>query len=215
MHIPDGFLSQEVMAGCAVLAAGGIALSLKKTNLQLEDKAVPMMGILGAFIFAAQMVNFPVLPGTSGHLLGGALAAIVLGPWAASLILSSILIIQCFLFQDGGLIALGANIFNMSFIGVFCAYGVYKYLKKILPGKSGRIISVFTAGWISVAAGSFAVAVELNLSGSFETGALFKTILGIHFFIGLAEAVITWMVVEFLFRTRPDLITSGGKFETA
>ena len=166
MHIPDGFLNLTTVATTYVVSAGGIGNAVRIANRRLGEKHVPLMGILAAFIFAVQMLNFPVAGGTSGHIIGAALAAILLGPWAAALIMSAVLIAQSLLFQDGGLLALGANLFNMGFVASFAAYYVYRLVRAVTGGsRRGLLVSAFTAGWISVFLASFAAAIELACSG--------------------------------------------------
>ena len=155
MHIPDGFLTPQVFAPFWAVAVGGLAYALRKTKQILKDKAVPLMGVTAAFIFAAQMLNFPIIGGTSGHLLGGVLAAVLLGPYAGAIVISLVLIVQSLVFQDGGLTALGANIFNMAFLGAMGGYFIYRFLRKI----AGLIISVGIASWLSVVIASFACAI--------------------------------------------------------
>ncbi|KPK42024.1 MAG: cobalamin biosynthesis protein CbiM, partial [Omnitrophica WOR_2 bacterium SM23_29] len=139
MHIPDGFLSPKVWGITWLFSVGGIGYCVRKTKEILRDKMVPLMGVMSAFIFAAQMLNFPVVGGTSGHLLGGVLAAVLLGPYAGAIVISCVLVIQCLIFQDGGLTTLGANIFNMAIVGTIGGYFVYRFLAKILGVGKGII----------------------------------------------------------------------------
>src|SRR4030043_1769745 len=134
MHIPDGFISTPVAAAGIAVAAGSVAYAVRATNKNMGEKQIPLMGVLAAFIFAAQMLNFPVIGGTSGHLIGAALAAILLGPWAGVLIMTCVLIVQCLVFQDGGLLALGANVLNMGIIAPFAGYYLYKGITGLLGG---------------------------------------------------------------------------------
>src|SRR4030042_5254007 len=167
MHIPDGFLSTPVAVAGIAVAAGSVAYAVKATNKKMGEKQIPLMGILAAFIFAAQMLNFQVIGGPSGHLIGAALAAILLGPWAAVLIMTCVLIAQCLIFQDGGLLALGANIFNMAFIASFSAYFIYKLFTSIFgDNKKGRLIGGVVGAWASVFLASITCAVELAISGT-------------------------------------------------
>jgi len=202
MHIPDGFLTTQVFVPFWVAAAGGLAYALKKTRQILKDRAVPLMGVAAAFIFAAQMLNFPIFGGTSGHLLGGVLAAVLLGPYAGAIVLSLVLIVQCLVFQDGGLTALGANIFNMAFLGAMGGYLIYRLFRKI----SGMIIAVGIASWFSVVIASFACAIELAISGASPLKIVLPAMVGIHMIIGAGEAVITCLVISFILKVRPDLI---------
>jgi len=202
MHIPDGFLAPQVFGSLWAVGVGGLALALKKTKEILKDKAVPLMGVTAAFIFAAQMLNFPILGGTSGHLLGGVLAAVLLGPYAGTIVISLVLIVQCLIFQDGGLTALGANIFNMAFLGAMGGYFIYRLFRK----KTGLIISVGLASWFSVVVASFACAIELAISGTSALSIVIPAMVGIHMLIGIGEAIITCLVINFVLRVRPDLI---------
>jgi cobalt/nickel transport system permease protein len=171
---------------------------------------VPLIGVTAAFIFAAQMINFPVAGGTSGHLLGGALAAILLGPWAGMLVLTSVLTVQALLFQDGGLLALGANILNMAVIGVLVGWAVYRGLGRVLrKGRSETAISSFAAAWTSVVVAALVAAVELAISGVFRADVALTAMGSVHALIGLGEGLITAAVLSFLGVTRPDLLELG------
>lgn len=202
MHIPDGFLTPQVFIPFWVVAAGGLSYALKKTKEVLKEKAVPLMGVSAAFIFAAQMLNFPIIGGTSGHLLGGVLAVVLLGPYAGAIVLSLVLIVQCLIFQDGGLTALGANIFNMAFLGAMGGYFIYRLLSKNMK----LIISVGIASWLSVVIASLACAIELAISGISPLKIVLPVMVGIHMLIGIGEAIITCLVINFVSRVRPDLI---------
>jgi len=167
---------------------------------------VSLMGIMSAFIFAAQMINFPVVGGTSGHLLGGVLAAVLLGPYAGAVVLTCVLIFQCLVFQDGGLLALGANIFNMALIGTIGGYLIFKGLNKILSNKKGSLMGAGTAAWFSVVLAASFCALELALSGISPLGVVLPAMVGIHALIGIGEALITVAVLSFVQKVRPDLI---------
>ena len=207
MHIPDGFLNVATAATTYVVSVGGISSAVRMTNRKLGEKHVPLMGILAAFIFAAQMLNFPVAGGTSGHIIGAALAAILLGPWAAMLIMSSVLIAQCLIFQDGGLLALGANIFNMGIVATFGGYYLYR-LVSLLMGHSQKntLVGAFAAGWGSVFLASIMCAIELALSGTSPLQVALPAMAGIHAIIGVGEGVITVMVLSLVLSTRADLL---------
>lgn len=208
MHIPDGFLSPQVFAPFWVVAVSALVYALKKTKQILKDKMIPLMGVMAAFIFAAQMLNFPVLGGTSGHLLGGVLAAITLGPFAGCIVISLVLIVQCLIFQDGGLTALGANIFNMAIIGTILSYYFYKILRQSIL-KKNILIPIFISAWFSVVLAAFCCAVELALSGTSPLRIVLPAMLFVHIFIGIGEAIITTLVISFILRVRPDLIYGG------
>jgi cobalt/nickel transport system permease protein len=171
LHIPDGFLSLGVSLVGWVLAIGAIGYALRQTRGQLGSKQIPLMGVVAAFIFAAQAINFPVAGGTSGHLLGGALAAVILGPWAAVLIMTAVIGVQALLFQDGGLLVLGFNIVNMGVITAFAGHLVYQLLKGLLgPGRTSLLAAGAAGAWISVMLGAGATAIELAVSGTSPLG---------------------------------------------
>jgi cobalt/nickel transport system permease protein len=165
------------------------------------------MGIMAAFIFAGQMINFPVLGGTSGHLLGGALAAITLGPWAGIVVMTAVVSVQALLFQDGGLLALGANIFNMAIITTLIGYGVYQLAAR--RAERTRLAAAGVAAWLTVMAGAFLTALQVGLSGRSSLGVILPVMLGVHALIGIGEGVITVAALSFIFRTRPDLLQAG------
>jgi cobalt/nickel transport system permease protein len=212
MHIPDGFLSPEVAAVCAVPAAGAVAYGLRRANRELDERRVPLLGVTAAFVFAAQMLNFPVAGGTSGHFLGAALAAILLGPWLAGLVLSVVLIAQAFVFADGGITALGANVLNMGVVGALVVGGLMVAARKVLGrvgmGSSrGVLLAVAGAGaWLAVVAGAAATAVELAISGTVPLGTVLPAMLGVHVLIGVGEAAITVAAVSAVLSTRPDVV---------
>jgi cobalt/nickel transport system permease protein len=167
---------------------------------------VPLMGIMSAFIFAAQMINFPVLGGTSGHLFGGVLAAILLGPYAGAVVLTCVLIFQCLVFQDGGLLALGANILNMAVIGTLGGYFIFSVVNQMNSGKKGFLIAAAIAAWFSVVLAASFCALELSISGISPLGVVLPAMAGIHALIGVGEAVVTVAVLSFILKVRPDLI---------
>lgn len=208
MHIPDGFLSLAISIICwaITIVLDGIAIS--RTNKSLGERQVPLMGVMAAFIFAAQMINFPVAGGTSGHLLGGALAAITLGPWAAMLVMTSVIAVQGLLFQDGGLIVMGANILNMGLITVIIGYGLYRATFGRSQGVKMAVAGV--AAWLSVMAGALLTSLELWLSSTAKLSIVIPAMLGVHALIGLGEAFITVAALSFIFRTRPDLLGEGS-----
>ncbi|MFH1787766.1 MAG: energy-coupling factor ABC transporter permease [Candidatus Altiarchaeota archaeon] len=203
MHIPDGFLTPNVWIPLWAIAAGIIYTAAKKTNKSLGEKQVPLMGVLAAFIFAGQMLNTPVAGGTSGHMLGGVLAAVFLGPWTASIVMASVFIIQALLFQDGGITVLGANIINMGFVGTILGYYIYQAIYAVLKN---RALSAGIAGWFSLVLGSLACAVELGLSGTVAMWVAIPAMLSVHVVIGLIEAGITFASVTYVKSRRPDLL---------
>jgi cobalt/nickel transport system permease protein len=207
MHIPDGFLSTAVSILLWVLSIFFIALSLRNVGRDVGERQVPMMGVLAACIFAGQMLNFTVAGGTSGHLMGAAIAAILLGPWAAILILTCVVGIQALIFQDGGLLALGGNIFNMGVIGAFVGYAVYRLVQRFAKGaRWGVLAGGFVAGWASIVVASLAVALQLAISGTSPANIGIPTMGGVHAVIGIGEGLITLGALSFLSATRRDLI---------
>lgn len=206
MHIPDGFLSTETWAAAWVISAGAVGYSVKRTSRVLKERTIPLMGVLSAFIFAAQMVNFPVMGGTSGHLLGGVLAAVLLGPYAGATALACVLTFQCLVFQDGGLTALGANIFNMAVAGTVGGYGVYRMIARTSADKRAVIVGTAVASWFSVVLASVFCALELAASKTAPVGVVLPAMAGVHALIGVGEAVITGTIVATVLKTRPDLL---------
>jgi len=207
MHIPDGFLNVATMATTAVVSAGGVGNAVRIANKKLGEKQVPLMGVLAAFIFAAQMLNFPIVGGTSGHLIGAALAAILLGPWAAVLIMSCVLIAQCLIFQDGGLLALGANIFNMGIVASFSGYYLYRLVSLLLgDNRRGKLVGGFVAAWGSVFLAAIVCAIELAVSGASPIKVVLPAMAGFHALIGIGEGLITGAVLSFVLATRADLL---------
>lgn len=204
LHIPDGFLSLIVSLICWGITAGILAVAVSRTNKSLGEKQVPLMGVMAAFIFAAQMINFPVAGGTSGHLLGGALAAIVLGPWAAMLVMTAVIAVQALLFQDGGMLVMGANILNMGLVTAAIGYGLYRGV--INRSRSTKLAAAGIAAWLSVMAGALATAIQLWLSGTGSLQTVVIAMLGVHALIGIGEASITVAALAFIFQTRPDLV---------
>lgn len=212
LHIPDGFLSPVVAVVGWILAMIFISIAIRQTKNQLGERQVPLMGILAAFIFAAQAINFPVAGGTSGHLLGGALAAIVVGPWAATLIMSAVIGVQALLFQDGGLLVMGWNIVNMGVITAFTGYAIYKLLLRIIgQGRGARIGAAFAAGWFSVQIAAMATSVELAASGTSPLKFVLPVMVGVHLVIGIGEGLITAAAVGVIQASRPDVLITGER----
>ncbi len=206
MHIPDGFLTVNAWVPAWLISIGGIGYCLRKVTLNLKDKMIPLMGVMSAFVFCAQMVNFPIAGGTSGHLLGGVLAAVLLGPYAGAVVITVVLIVQCFIFQDGGLTSLGANILNMSIIGAMGGYLVYNPIRTILGGQKGIIVGVAIAAWSSVVLASCACAIELAISGTSPLKVVLPAMVISHMLIGIGESIITLFIIGFILKVRPDLI---------
>lgn len=207
MHIPDGFLNLPVSLITWVIAIGLIAISLNRAQAEYKERAVPLMGVCAAFIFAAQMINFPIPGGTSGHLLGGTLAGALLGPWAGSLVMVSVFIVQAAVFQDGGLTVLGANIFNMGLVGTFGGYYLYRTIRFTIGRDriQGMVTGAAVAAWLSVVAASILVAFQLAFSGTVPWTVALTAMAFWHIIIGIGEAIITSIALSFIWRTRPDL----------
>lgn len=206
MHIPDGFLSAPVWGSLAAASTGSLAIALAKVKKSLEENQIPLLGLSAAFIFAAQMVNFPVGGGTSGHFAGGLLAALLLGPWAGLIVIATVLILQSLVFADGGITALGANIFNLGVLACLGGYGLFKLMRSLLKDRIGLLISSFTAAWLSIVLASAACAVELGLSGIAPMGPALTAMVGVHSIIGIGEGLITAAVVSALNAYKPDVI---------
>ncbi|HEX3051277.1 MAG TPA: energy-coupling factor ABC transporter permease, partial [Aggregatilineaceae bacterium] len=202
MHIPDGFINVPVAVVGWMLMAMIVGFALRQTRDQLGERQIPMMGVLAAFIFAAQMINFPVAGGTSGHLLGGLLAAIVLGPWAAVLVMMTVIGVQALLFQDGGLLAVGFNTVNMGILTVFVGYAIYDWFNK----RGWQQIGIMVAAWVSVEAAAIATTLELVVSGTSALDVAFPAMVGVHALIGIGEALVTVAVISFVKQSRPDLL---------
>lgn len=204
MHIPDGFLDLKTTISFWGISSIFLTYSIKKIRENLNDKIVPLMGVLGAFVFASQMLNFPILNGTSGHFVGGVLLGIVLGPFRGLITMSSILLIQSLLFADGGILALGANIFNMGVVGPFFGFYLYKTFLKIF--KNNFIISSFLSSFLSIVIGALACSIQLALSNTIPILLGLPTMVGIHALIGISEGIITSLILSFLIKIRKDLI---------
>ncbi len=211
MHIPDGFLSNRVAVAFDALSGAGILLSAHRMKLEASARAVPMMGVLAAFVFASQMLNFPVLGGTSGHLVGGALLSILLGPVPAVLTMTTVIIAQALFLQDGGLIALGANIFNIGGVTSFSGYAVFRLLWKSAGSRKRLAVAAFAAGWISMILSAAGCAVELAVSGAIPLRLGLPAMAGYHAVIGIAEGGLTAGALLFLARVRADLIEAPRK----
>ena len=206
LHIPDGFLNIVVSLIFWLITIIMVGLAISKTNKTLGEKQIPLMGVMAAFIFAAQMLNFPVAGGTSGHFLGGALAAIVLGPWAGILVMTSVVGVQALLFQDGGLLVMGANIFNMGILTAAIGFGLYRMV--IDRNKGTRLAVAGIGAWIATMAAALITSLQLWVSGTSQLEIVIPAMLGVHVFIGIGEALITVAALAFIEQTRPDLLTS-------
>ncbi|WP_406494898.1 energy-coupling factor ABC transporter permease [Streptomyces sp. NBC_00846] len=209
MHVPDGFIDAPVSAAAGVVAAGAVAVSLRGARRELDERTAPLAGLVAAFIFAVQMLNFPVAAGTSGHLLGGALAAILVGPYTGVLCISVVLLMQGILFADGGLTALGVNVLDMGITTTVVAYALFRGLARVLP-RTRRSVTVasFVAALVSVpaAAGVFTLIYWIGGTTDIPIGKVFTAMVGVHVLIGIGEAVITALTVGAVVAVRPDLV---------
>ncbi|WP_405557661.1 energy-coupling factor ABC transporter permease [Streptomyces canus] len=209
MHVPDGFIDAPISAATGVVAAAAVAVSLRGARRELDERTAPLAGLVAAFIFAVQMLNFPVAAGTSGHLLGGALAAILVGPYTGVLCVSVVLLMQGILFADGGLTALGVNITDMAVVTTVVAYAVFRGLVKVLPRKRGSITAAaFVAAVLSVPAAAVAFTLIYAVGGTTDVsiGKVATAMIGVHVLIGIGEAVITALTVGAVVAVRPDLV---------
>jgi cobalt/nickel transport system permease protein len=208
MHIPDGFVSVPVAGATGLASVAALFIAFGRSQEAFGIRRAPILGLTTAFIFAAQMINFPVAGGTSGHLLGGTLAAIVLGsPWAGTLCIATVLIIQAVLFADGGITALGANILNMAVVGVWVGWVLTQTLQRLLGGSKGRLpLAAGIAAGLSVVVAAIACAIELALSGTAPVAIVLAGMAGVHILIGIGEGIITGGVLTYLATARPDLL---------
>lgn len=209
MHVPDGFLDAPTSIATAVVATGGVAAALRGARRDLDDRTAPMAGLVAVFIFAGQMITFPVGAGTSGHLLGGALAAVLVGPWLATLAITVVLLVQGFLFADGGLTALGTNVLLMALAGGWVGYGVFLLVRRVLPARFPSVgVAAAIGAFVSVpvAAAAFTALFALGGQAPIPVGAVVTAMVSVHALIGIGEALITMLVVGAVVAVRPDLV---------
>ena len=214
MHIPDGFINVPVSGAAVLVSASAIALALKKSRGSMEQEVAPMAGLTAVFIFAVQMLNFPVAAGTSGHLLGGALAAILVGPWVALLAMTVVLSLQAFIFADGGLSAIGLNIFNMGVITVLIGWFTFKFILKFLPKKNSSVVAASAiAAFVSVPISALGFVVEYAIGGSgiIDLDKVLGAMLSVHVLIGLGEAAISALTIGAVLATRSDLVYGASR----
>jgi cobalt/nickel transport system permease protein len=217
VHIPDGFINAPASLAAGAAAAGGVGVSLRRAAQTLQDRQAPLAGLVAAYIFAVQMLNFPVAAGTSGHLLGGAMAAILVGPWAGALCVAVVLLVQGLLFADGGLSALGLNIVNMSLITAWGGYAVFALLRRALPATKASVTAAAgVAAGISVVLASLAFVVEYAVGGNggAPVGTVLAAMVGVHTLIGIGEGVITALTVGLVLGVRPDLVHGAAELQT-
>jgi cobalt/nickel transport system permease protein len=216
VHIPDGFINAPTSLAAGAVAAGGVGVSLRRAAQTLQERQAPLAGLVAAYIFAVQMLNFPVAAGTSGHLLGGVLAAVLVGPWAGCICVAVVLLVQS-LFADGGLTALGLNITNMAVVGVFGGWAIFRLLRRALPAtRTSVMASSGIAAGISVvlAAGAFVVEYAIGGAGNAPVGAVFAAMVGVHTLIGIGEGIITALTVGVVLGVRPDLVYGAQDLQT-
>jgi len=209
MHIPDGFINAPISLAAGAASLTGVAVSLRKAAHELDERRAPLAGLVAAFVFAAQMVNFPIAAGTSGHLLGGVLAAVLVGPWTGAICLTLVLVVQGLVFADGGLSAVGLNVLNMAFIGGVGGYAVFAMLRRVAPSTRGAVVVVSgIAAGVSVVLASIGFWVEYALGGTTGVNltAVFGAMVGVHALIGVGEGVLTGLTVGAVLAVRPDLV---------
>jgi cobalt/nickel transport system permease protein len=217
VHIPDGFINAPASLAAGAAAAGGVGVSLRRAAQTLQDRQAPLAGLVAAYIFAVQMLNFPVAAGTSGHLLGGAMAAILVGPWAGALCVAVVLLVQGLLFADGGLSALGLNIVNMSLVTAWGGYAVFALLRRALPATKASVTAAAgVAAGISVVLASLAFVVEYAVGGNggAPMGTVLAAMVGVHTLIGIGEGLITALTVGLVLGVRPDLVHGAAELQT-
>jgi cobalt/nickel transport system permease protein len=215
VHIPDGFINAPTSLAAGAVAAGGVGVSLRRAAQTLQERQAPLAGLVAAYIFAVQMLNFPVAAGTSGHLLGGVLAAVLVGPWAGCICVAVVLVVQS-LFADGGLTALGLNITNMAVVGVFGGWAVFRLLRRVLPAtKPSVVVSAGIAAGISVvlAASAFVVEYAIGGAGGVPVGTVLAAMVGVHTLIGIGEGIITALTVGVVLGVRPDLVYGASDLQ--
>ncbi len=214
MHIPDGFISGATALGAGAAAAGGLGVGLHRAGAYLQDRRVPLAGLTAAFIFVLQLINFPVAAGTSGHLLGGALAGVLVGPWLGIVAVSVVVIVQALLFADGGLTALGLNVLNLAVITTLIGWAAFRLVTGLLPrNRSATVAGSFVAGLLSVVAASAGFAIEYALGGSGDVavGAVATAVIGVHVLIGIGEGLITASIIGAVVAIRPDLVEGARR----
>lgn len=216
MHLPDGFIDAPTSLGAAVVAIGGVGVCLRRAGQELDERQVPLAGLTAAFVFAVQMLNFPVASGTSGHLLGGVLAAVLVGPYVGALCVTVVLVVQSLLFADGGLSALGLNVVNMALVTAFGGYAAFLLLRAVLPKRAGSVaVASGVAAGVGVVLASLAFTAEYALGGAggASAGTVATAMVGVHALIGIGEGIITAMTVSAVLASRPDLVHGAAGLE--
>jgi cobalt/nickel transport system permease protein len=218
LHIPDGFLNGATSAGTAVMAAGGLGYSIRRAGAYLQDRRIALTGLVAAFIFALQMLSFPVAAGTSGHVLGGALAVILVGPWLGITAVSVVVIVQALLIADGGISALGANVLNMAIVTGLVGWCLFRLMMRVLPKRwTSVLVSTFTAALVSVVASSITFVIEYAIGGrgDVDIATVFAAMVGVHFLIGVGEGLISAVTVAAVGASRPELIAGIADLDLA
>ena len=209
MHVPDGFLDAPTSIATGAVAVAGVAIALRKARAELDDRTAPMAGLVAAFVFAGQMMNFPVGAGTSGHLLGGALAAVLVGPWTGALCIAVVLLVQSLFMADGGITALGTNITLMALVGAGVGYLVFRVVLAVLPKRMASVPPAAAVGAlvsVPVTAAAFTLLFAIGGTAPVDTGKVLTAMVGWHVVIGIGEAVVTGLVVAAVLSARPDLV---------
>jgi cobalt/nickel transport system permease protein len=209
VHIPDGFIDGPTSAGAAAVAAGGVWVCLRRAGHVLDDRQIPLAGLVAAFVFAVQLINFPVAGGTSGHLLGGVLAAVLVGPWLGAVCVTVVVLVQALLFADGGLTALGLNVVNLALVTSLGGYGAFRVLRFLLPRRASSVVvasGVAAGGAVVLSAGAFLVDYGLGGTGGASLPTVAGAMLGVHALIAIGEGLITAMTVSAVLASRSDLV---------
>ncbi len=218
VHAPDGFIDGTTSLAMGAVAVGGVGLALRRAGEELEERQVPLAGLTAAFVFAAQMLNFPVAAGTSGHLLGGVLAAVLVGPWVGALCVTVVVVVQALLFADGGLSALGLNVVNMALVTAFGGYLVFVGLRRLLPAtRTGVALAAGVAAAVGVILSSIAFSAQYAIGGTggADPATVTAAMVGVHVLIGIGEGVITGLTVSAVLASRPDLVYGARDLDLA
>jgi len=216
MHVPDGFFNAGTSVGAGIVSASTVTVCLKQASAELNDRMAPLAGLTAAFIFALQMLNFPVASGTSGHLLGGALAAVLVGPWAGILCVSLVLLVQGLLFADGGLTAYGLNVLLIAIIPAFVGYAVFRLFRRVLPGNAGGVVTASAIGAfvsVPVAAAVFALLYGVGGAVDLSFGSVLAAMVGVHLLVGIGEGLITAAVISAVVSVRSDLVYGAADLQ--
>ncbi len=216
MHVPDGFINAPISIAAGIVAAGGLAVCLRGARKELDDKTAPLAGLVAAFVFAVQMLNFPVGVGTSGHLMGGVLAAVLVGPYTGVLCVSVVLIVQALFFADGGLSALGVNIILMALVTALAGYAIVVALQHVLPKRRSSVVPAAVVGALAsvpLAAAVFVLLFVLGGTADIPLGEVLAGMVGVHVLIGIGEAIITGLTVGSILGVRPDLVFAARRYE--